>query len=199
MSSSLLNIILWTLTLSLLVVVLILLKRSIILVWPTRAIIYERRGRFVRVIKTPGLHLVSPVFRSLHPVSIRTEKLDLPPMNLFSGDRKAFTLKAFAYFRVVDPKKAYYYPEYYMEATKRAVQRSIKDTASRMDLEEIYCSRKLFSSRAREGVEKECERWGVKVEEVGIEDVLVRDPEDKLKLEEMYNDLRRTVVKVLYE
>ncbi|HDD59780.1 MAG TPA: SPFH domain-containing protein [Euryarchaeota archaeon] len=204
LSSALLTLTLWILIIVVLILIPILLKRSVLIVWPYQVVICEKRGGFVRVLDTPGLHFVTPLFRSLHPVDIRTQTLNFPPMNLYSKDMRPFTLEATAFVKVEDPVKAHYHHEYYLQATKRAVQKAIKDVAAEMELEDIYLNREILAVRSVEESKKVCAEWGVSVEAMDVKDVVPRDPKEKIKLEEMYNKRRRAleelmVVKVIYE
>ncbi len=154
-----------------------LIARGIVVVRPWEVGIYIRLGRFVGILR-PGVHWVPPHISSIHRIDLRTQVVDIPRQDVITRDNSPVTVDAIVYFRVVDPKKAFFEVTDYRSAIIALAQTTLRSVIGDMELDEILYNRAAINSKLRTILDEATDKWGVRVETVEIREV---EPSPRVK------------------
>ena len=135
---------------------------------------YERAvvfflGRFYKV-KGPGLIIIIPILQQMVKVTKRTIVLDVPPQDLISKDNISVRVNAVVYFRVEKPELAINNVEDYYEATSQLSQTTLRSILGQHDLDEMLSERDKLNKSLQTILDKQTDKWGIKVAAVEIKD-----------------------------
>lgn len=127
-------------------------------------------GRFYKV-KGPGLIIIIPILQQMVKVTKRTIVLDVPPQDLISKDNISVRVNAVVYFRVEKPELAINNVEDYYEATSQLSQTTLRSILGQHDLDEMLSERDKLNSSLQVILDKQTDKWGIKVSAVEIKDI----------------------------
>jgi len=156
--------------LSLGVALAVLVAAGVRVIRPWEVGIYIRLGRFVGILR-PGLHWVPPFISSVYRIDLRTQVVDIPRQEVITRDNSPVVVDAIVYFRVVDPKKAFFEVEDYRMAVVALAQTTLRSVIGDMELDEILYNRAAINARLRRILDEATDKWGVRVESVEIREV----------------------------
>jgi regulator of protease activity HflC (stomatin/prohibitin superfamily) len=135
-----------------------------------RGVIF-RLGRLLSKAKGPGLALVFfPIDRMVR-VSLRTVTMDVPPQDVITRDNVTVSVNAVVYFRVIDPRLAIVEVENYLYATSQLSQTTLRSVLGEVELDELLSEREKLNARLQDILDKQTDRWGIKVSLVEIKAV----------------------------
>jgi regulator of protease activity HflC (stomatin/prohibitin superfamily) len=135
-----------------------------------RGVIF-RLGRLLSNAKGPGLALVFfPIDRMVR-VSLRTVTMDVPPQDVITRDNVTVSVNAVVYFRVIDPRLAIVEVENYLYATSQLAQTTLRSVLGEVELDELLSEREKLNARLQDILDKQTDRWGIKVSLVEIKAV----------------------------
>lgn len=164
-------------TIFIIIAVIIILTSSVKIVQPYEQGIYMRLGRFVRVLGS-GFHIVMPVINVVVKLDLRTQVLDVPKQEVITKDNSPTNVDAVIYIKVIDPKKAFFEVQNYRVATVYLAQTTLRSRIGDMVLDEVLSNREQINIALRDVLDRETDKWGVKVEAVEIREV---DPSPAVK------------------
>ncbi len=116
-------------------------------------------GRYSRTL-SPGLKLMIPIVESMTKVDVRTTPMDVPKQEVITKDNVTVNVDAIVYFRVLDPKKAVLETTNYIYATSSFAQTALRDVTGNFDLDELLSKRDEISSKIKEIVDIQTDKWG---------------------------------------
>lgn len=136
---------------------------------------YERAviltlGRFTGV-RGAGLRIIVPVFQRLIKVDIRTNTIDIPKQEVITKDNVTVNVDAVVYFNVVDSEKAILEIANYVYATSQFAQAALRDVTGNIELDSLLGKRDEVSSKIKEIVDVQTEKWGINVDSVKIQNI----------------------------
>ncbi|MCI0661568.1 MAG: slipin family protein [Acidobacteria bacterium] len=135
-----------------------------------RGVIF-RLGRLLANAKGPGLALVFfPIDRMVR-VSLRTVTMDVPPQDVITRDNVTVSVNAVVYFRVIDPRLAIVEVENYLYATSQLAQTTLRSVLGEVELDDLLSEREKLNARLQDILDKQTDRWGIKVSLVEIKAV----------------------------
>jgi regulator of protease activity HflC (stomatin/prohibitin superfamily) len=135
-----------------------------------RGVIF-RLGRLLSKAKGPGLTLVFfPIDRMVR-VSLRTVTMDVPPQDVITRDNVTVSVNAVVYFRVIDPRLAIVEVENYLYATSQLAQTTLRSVLGEIEMDELLSEREKLNARLQDILDKQTDRWGIKVSLVEIKAV----------------------------
>jgi regulator of protease activity HflC (stomatin/prohibitin superfamily) len=159
------------------IAVLIMLTSGIKIIQPYEQGIYMRLGRFVRVLGS-GFHVVSPLINQVVKIDLRTQVLDIPRQEVITKDNSPTNVDAVIYIKIIDPKRVFFEVQNYRVATVYLAQTTLRSRIGDMVLDEVLSNREKINLMLRDVLDKETDKWGVKVEAVEIREV---DPSPAVK------------------
>src|SRR5215510_10294925 len=141
-----------------------------ILIIYQRGVIF-RLGRLLRDAKGPGLILVFWPIDRIVRVSLRTVAMDVPPQDVITRDNVTVSVNAVVYFRVIEPRLAIVEVENYLYATSQLAQTTLRSVLGEADLDELLAAREKLNARLQDILDRQTDRWGIKVSLVEIKGV----------------------------
>jgi regulator of protease activity HflC (stomatin/prohibitin superfamily) len=135
-----------------------------------RGVIF-RLGRLLSKAKGPGLALVFFPIDRIVRVSLRTVTMDVPPQDVITRDNVTVSVNAVVYFRVIDPRLAIVEVENYLYATSQLAQTTLRSVLGEVELDELLSEREKLNARLQDILDKQTDRWGIKVSLVEIKAV----------------------------
>ncbi len=130
-----------------------------------------RLGRLLPEAKGPGVVFAFwPVDRIVR-VSLRTVTLDVPPQDIITRDNVTVSVNAVVYFRVLDPRLAIVDVENYLYATSQLAQTTLRSVLGEVELDELLSAREKLNTRLQDILDRQADRWGIKVSLVEIKGV----------------------------
>ncbi len=144
--------------------------------------VVQRLGRF-RKILDPGLHVIIPYIDTMRNVDVRTTPMDVPKQEVITKDNVTVNVDAVVYFRVINAKKAVFETTNYAYATSTFAQTALRDVTGDFDLDELLSKRNEISSKIKEIVDAQADKWGIDIESVKLQNI------------ELPSDMKRAMAK----
>lgn len=127
-------------------------------------------GKFTS-IKKPGLRVIIPAFQKMIKVDVRTTPIDVPKQEVISRDNVTVGVDAIVYFRVIDAAKAVLETTNYVYATSQFAQAALRDVTGNFELDDLLSKRDEISSKIKEIVDAQTDKWGIDVENVKLQNI----------------------------
>ncbi|MFV0485035.1 MAG: slipin family protein [Candidatus Saccharimonadales bacterium] len=154
---------------AILVVLLIILPGIRIIKQYERGIIFTL-GRYTST-RNPGLRLIIPYIQVVQKVDVRSTPIDVPKQEVITKDNVTVGVDAIVYFRVIDPSKAVLETTNYVYATTNFAQAALRDITGNFELDELLSKRDEISTKIKEIVDKETDKWGIDIENVKLQNI----------------------------
>lgn len=135
-----------------------------------RGVIF-RLGRLLPAAKGPGVVFAFWPLDRIVRVSLRTVTLDVPPQDIITRDNVTVSVNAVVYFRVIDPRLAIVEVENYLYATSQLAQTTLRSVLGEVELDELLSEREKLNERLQDILDRQTDRWGIKVSLVEIKGV----------------------------
>ena len=159
------------LALTLLVVVVIFIVRSIKVVPQQHAWVVERLGRYHATL-TPGLNFLVPfVDRLAYRHSLKEIPLDVPSQVCITRDNTQLQVDGILYFQVTDPMRASYGASDYIVAITQLAQTTLRSIVGKMELDKTFEERDAINASVVSALDEAARTWGVKVLRYEIKDL----------------------------
>src|SRR5436305_9935936 len=160
------------------VIVIITLARTIRIVPQAQAGVVERLGRYSRTL-TPGLTLVVPfVDRIRSVIDLREQVVSFPPQPVITEDNLVVSIDTVIYFQVTDPKAATYEVANYIQAIEQLTVTTLRNVIGGLDLEQTLTSRDQVNAQLRGVLDEATGKWGIRVNRVELKAI---DPPGTIK------------------
>jgi len=134
-----------------------------------RGVVYTL-GRFTSVTG-PGFRILIPVIQQIVKVDLRTITEDVPSQDVISQDNVSVKVNAVIYFRVTDPQLAINEVENFRRATSELAQTTLRSVLGKHELDEMLSERDKLNRDIQEILDRQTDRWGIKVANVEIKHV----------------------------
>ena len=162
---------------------------------------YERLARFrwgnFEGMKGPGPAVMIPIMHSGRKVDTRTEVLDIPRQRNITKDNAAIDIDFLVYLRVMAEfaDRAVLTVEAYRTAVIGLATTTLRAVVGDMTLDHVLSQRERINTSLREKLDSETERWGIKVENVEIQEIEPpRDIAEAMSRQMAAERVRRAVV-----
>ena len=145
--------------------------------------VVERLGKFSRVLD-PGPHLVIPVIDTVrHNLDMREAVVPFPPQGVITEDNLMVSIDSVIYFQIVDPVRAAYEAQNYVQAIEQLTQTTLRNIIGGLDLEQTLTSREEINQKLRYVLDEATGKWGIKVNRVELRSIepppTIRDAMEK--------------------
>jgi regulator of protease activity HflC (stomatin/prohibitin superfamily) len=130
-----------------------------------------RLGRLLPEAKGPGVVFAFWPLDRIVRVSLRTVTLDVPPQDIITRDNVTVSVNAVVYFRVIDPRLAIVEVENFLYATSQLAQTTLRSVLGEVELDELLSEREKLNERLQDILDRQTDRWGIKVSLVEIKGV----------------------------
>lgn len=127
-------------------------------------------GRYTST-RNPGLRLIIPYIQTMQKVDVRSTPIDVPKQEVITKDNVTVGVDAIVYFRVISPSKAVLETTNYVYATTNFAQAALRDITGNFELDELLSKRDEISTKIKEIVDKETDKWGIDIENVKLQNI----------------------------
>ena len=165
------------------VVAVVALGLSVRVIQQMQVGIVQRLGKFNREIG-PGLHLIVPfIDRVAYTMDMREAVVPFPPQGVITEDNLMVGIDSVIYYQIVDPKRAAYEAQNYIQAIEQLTMTTLRNIIGGMDLEQTLTSREEINQKLRAVLDEATGKWGIKVNRVELRSIeppaTIRDAMEK--------------------
>lgn len=127
-----------------------------------------RFGRFNR-IAGPGWSIVLPFLeREMAKIDIRTHQMSITIPEVFTEREIRLKVSGFAYYKVVDPKKAVLEIDNYQRGLRNILVGTLRDLISSMSLTEIFTNIEDINKYIQRMARRRWQSWGIEVPNIQL-------------------------------
>ncbi len=151
--------------------VLWVLTQAIKIVREWERLVVLRLGRVVGV-KGPGLVFLVPILDRGIRVSLRERVREIPHQTCITKDNASISVDFIWYYRVLDPLQSVMQVEDFESAAQGMATTTLRAVIGGMLLDEVLSQREAINELLRTRLDEVTERWGVKVTNVEIREII---------------------------
>ena len=164
-------------TVALGVLILIVLVAGVLVVLSVRVVREYQRlvvFRFGRVIslRNPGVRLLIPVVDRPVSVDLREFYLEIPHQTSFTKDNAAISIDFLTFYKVVDPIASVVQVQNFAGAAQNMSATMLRSVIGDIMLDDVLAKRDEINEVLRVKLDEITERWGVKVTNVEIREII---------------------------
>jgi regulator of protease activity HflC (stomatin/prohibitin superfamily) len=153
------------------VFVVLVLARSIRIIPEYQRIVVFRLGRLLAT-KGPGLVLLIPFFDRGTVVDLREFYLEIPRQDSITKDNAAISIDFIMYYKVLDPATSVIQVSNFAGAATNIAATTLRAVVGDILLDDVLAKRDEINSLLRVKLDEVTERWGVKVTNVEIREII---------------------------
>ncbi len=151
--------------------VLWVLTQAIKIVREWERLVVLRLGRVVGV-KGPGLVFLVPILDRGIRVSLRERVREIPHQTCITKDNASISVDFIWYYKVLDPLQSVMQVEDFESAAQGMATTTLRAVIGGMLLDEVLSQREAINELLRTRLDEVTERWGVKVTNVEIREII---------------------------
>ena len=166
------------------VMALVLVKKSLIIIPQSETKIVERLGKYYSTLQ-PGINVIIPFIDKgkelitlnrgryvySNTIDLREQVYDFDKQNVITKDNIQMEINALLYFQIVDPFKAAYEISNLPNAIEKLTQTTLRNIIGELELDETLTSRDTINTKLRSVLDDATDKWGVKVNRVELQDI----------------------------
>ena len=157
------------------VLALMVIIPNIRIVPQSKAFILERLGGYMCTWSV-GLHVKIPfIDRIANKVSLKERVLDFKPQPVITKDNVTMMIDTVIYFQITDPKLFTYGVENPMNAIENLSATTLRNIIGELELDGTLTSRDVINTRMRSILDEATDPWGIKVNRVGVKNIIPPD------------------------
>jgi regulator of protease activity HflC (stomatin/prohibitin superfamily) len=161
----------WTVLLAVILVAVVLIRKTFIIVEMRLEVVKERLGKYQKTLK-PGFHFLVPfIDRVAYTQEMREEVLDVPSQRCITKDNIEVDVDGILYLKVMDAAKASYGIGDYMKAAINLAQTTMRSEIGKITLDDTFSEREAMNENIVQEIDKASDPWGVKVMRYEIRDI----------------------------
>jgi len=149
----------------------VLVRFSIRIVREYQRIVLFRLGRCVGT-RGPGLVLLIPVVDRPVMVDLREQYLEIPRQTAITEDNATIAIDFIIFTRVMDAVMSVVQVQYFAGAAQNIAATTLRSVVGDMSLDDVLSKREQMNEILRAKLDDVTERWGVKVTNVEVREIL---------------------------
>ena len=167
------------------VLVIILAKKSLVIISQSETKIIERLGKYYATLQ-PGINVIIPFidhpkeivsanngrYQYTSSIDLREQVYDFDRQNVITKDNIQMEINALLYFQIVDPFKAVYEINNLPNAIEKLTQTTLRNIIGEMELDQTLTSRDTINTKLRGVLDDATNKWGIKVNRVELQDII---------------------------
>ncbi len=178
----------------LLVAALVVLATSVRVVPEYQRLVVLRLGRVIGQ-KGPGLVLLLPVVDQARSVDLREQVREIPHQTSITKDNAPISIDFLWYYKVVDPTLTVVGVGNFEVASQGMATTTLRSVIGGIALDDVLSQREHINQTLRVKLDEVTERWGVKVTNVEIREIIPpRDVQDAMNRQMSAERTRRALV-----
>lgn len=116
----------------------------------------------------PGIVFLIPGVQSILRVDLREQVITVPEQQIITRDNVGVAVDGIVYVQITDPYKSQYAITNVFMGVVNLAQTNLRSVLGTMSLDETLSNREVINGRLLESLDRETEKWGVKVMRVEI-------------------------------
>lgn len=174
--------------------ILVLLATSVRVVPEYQRLVVLRLGRIIGQ-KGPGLVLLLPVLDSARSVDLREQVREIPHQTSITKDNAPISIDFLWYYKVIDATLTVVGVGNFELAAQGMATTTLRSVIGGIALDDVLSQREHINQTLRVKLDEVTERWGVKVTNVEIREIIPpRDVQDAMNRQMSAERIRRAVV-----
>lgn len=176
------------------VVLVIFLASAIRIVNEYQRLVVFRLGRCIGA-KGPGLIILIPVIDRAVKVDLREQVREVPHQTAITKDNAGIAIDFIWYFKVLDPSQSVLQVANFELSAAGIATTTLRAVIGGISLDDALSEREHINTMLRTRLDEVTERWGVKVTNVEIREIVPpRDVQDAMNRQMSAERIRRAVV-----
>jgi regulator of protease activity HflC (stomatin/prohibitin superfamily) len=176
------------------VAVLIFLTNAIRIVPEYQRLVVFRLGRCVGA-RGPGIVLLIPIVDRAVRVDLREQVREIPHQTSITKDNAPISIDFLWYYKVLDPTESVLQVGNFETAAQGMATTTLRSVIGGILLDEVLSEREHINNMLRSRLDEVTERWGVKVTNVEIREIIPpREVQDAMNRQMSAERIRRAVV-----
>lgn len=155
-----------------------------------KRLVILRLGRFVG-IRGPGIVLRLPIVDRLMWIDLREDYFTVPHQTCITKDNAPTDIDFIVYYRVVDPAASVLNVSDFRGAAIGIATTTLRAVIGEMVLDEVLAKRDYINNVLRVKLDEVTERWGVKITNVEIREILPPRPVQEAMIKQMAAERNR--------
>ena len=153
------------------VLVVIFLANAIRIVREYQRLVVFRLGRLLAT-KGPGLILLIPFIDKAVLVDLRERYLEIPHQTAITEDNASISIDFIVFTKVIDPQASVVAVGNFEGAAQNVAATTLRSVVGDMSLDDVLAKRESMNEILRVKLDEVTERWGVKVTNVEIREII---------------------------
>ena len=176
------------------VIVVVFLSNAIRIVNEYQRLVVFRLGRCVGA-RGPGIVLLIPVVDRAVKVDLREQVREIPHQTSITKDNAPISIDFLWYYKILDPTQSVLQVGNFEAAAQGMATTTLRAVIGSMSLDEVLSEREHINTLLRTRLDEVTERWGVKVTNVEIREIIPpREVQDAMNRQMSAERIRRAVV-----
>jgi regulator of protease activity HflC (stomatin/prohibitin superfamily) len=152
-------------------------------------------GRYDGQARGPGWVWTIPIVHQTRTVDLREQVFDIPPQSCITKDNASVAIDMLIFMRVVEPDLSVLKVERYVDAARGMAITTLRAVVGDLLLDDVLAKRDQINITMQEKLDAVTDRWGVKVNNVEIREILPpREIQDAMSRQMGAERNRRAVV-----
>ncbi|HRQ33979.1 MAG TPA: SPFH domain-containing protein [Anaerolineales bacterium] len=179
---------------AILIIGLVFIANAIRIVPEYQRLVVFRLGRCVGA-KGPGIVLLVPVIDRAAKVDLREQVREVPHQTSITKDNAPISIDFLWYYKVLDPAESILEVGNFESAAAGIAATTLRAVIGGIPLDDVLSEREHINNMLRTRLDEVTERWGVKVTNVEIREIIPpRDVQDAMNRQMSAERIRRAVV-----
>src|SRR4030095_8227171 len=172
----------------------VFLTQAIKIVPEYQRLVVFRLGRSIGT-KGPGIVLLIPVIDRAVKVDLREQVREIPHQTSITKDNAPISIAFLWYYKVLDPPESVLQVGNFESAAAGIAATTLRAVIGGIPLDDVLSEREHINNMLRTRLDEVTERWGVKVTNVEIREIIPpRDVQDAMNRQMSAERIRRAVV-----
>ncbi|GAB4399078.1 MAG: SPFH domain-containing protein [Anaerolineales bacterium] len=179
---------------SIALIVLAFIASAIRIVPEYQRLVVFRLGRFEKT-KGPGIVLLIPIIDRAVMVDLREQVREIPHQTAITKDNASISVDFIWYYKVINPSESVLQVGNFEAAAQGMATTTLRAVIGGIQLDEVLSERESINTMLRTRLDEVTERWGVKVTNVEIREIIPpRDITDAMNRQMTAERIRRALV-----
>ena len=173
----------------------IFLANAIRVVPEYQRLVVFRLGRVQPQPKGPGIVILIPVIDRAVRVDLREQIREVPHQTCITKDNAPISIDFLWYYKVMDPLQSVIAVQNFEQSAAGIAATTLRAVIGGIPLDDVLSEREHINNMLRTRLDEVTERWGVKVTNVEIREIIPpRDVQDAMNRQMSAERIRRAVV-----
>jgi regulator of protease activity HflC (stomatin/prohibitin superfamily) len=151
--------------------VILILTQAIKIVPEYERLVLFRLGRAIGT-RGPGLIIIIPIVDRVSRVDLREQYLEIPHQAAITEDNATISIDFIVFYRVVDARMSVIEVGNFAGAAQNIAATTLRSVVGDMSLDDVLAKREAMNEILRVKLDEVTERWGVKVTNVEIREII---------------------------